>query len=193
MGAAIGALTDQGKLHLGPEACQGRDHSAKVRLPEEDPMATDYGGGRKKGVGPSGLVILVVGVVLAAAFIAGAWFMHRPKEIAKAQLWAISGPPCQAVSGAEAKAKADPISYRFENDDVTFGRAHGNVLCEDIVRDGGRGFGQFTECQFNAPGALQVTSGAGDFYYLVPAGAATVSMQTGRPVCVRGGWFRGQG
>jgi hypothetical protein len=91
------------------------------------------------------------------------------------------------------EAKADPIRYRFENDDITFGRAHGNVLCEDIVRDGGGGFGQFTECQFSAPGALQVTTSAGDSYFLVPAGAATVSMKTGSPVCVRGGWFRGQG
>ncbi len=156
-------------------------------------MTADYGGGKRQRKGPGIALVVVVAVVLIAAFMVPTWLWRRAGDIREAQLWAIGGPPCPAVSRQAFEAQPDKVQFRFTNDEISFGRAHGHVSCNDIVNDGGRGFGRFTECQFNTPGALQVTTPAGDFYFLPQYGPATVSVKQGRPTCVRGGWFRGQG
>jgi hypothetical protein len=152
-------------------------------------MTTDYGGGRKKQVGPPLTLILIVGVVLVIAVVVGGWFWNRPREIAKAQLWAIKGPPCQALTRQQYEAQPMKVRRQSDVDGMTFGRGYGSMSCEDIVDDGGRGLGKFTECQFTAPAVLQVTTKAGDAYFLVPLGHATVTVKDGHATCVNAGWF----
>ena len=154
-------------------------------------MTADYGGrGGKKGIALP--VILIGGVVLVIAFLIGSWFWHRPGDIRRAQEWAISGPPCPQVSAAAFKAQPVKIHERFEDDDIAFGRGYGHVSCDEIVNDGGRGFGTFTECQFSSPGAVQVTTKAGDVYFLTGTKRATVTVKKDAVSCVLAGKFRGE-
>ena len=154
-------------------------------------MAADYGGGRgKKGIGMP--AILIGAVVLIAAFAIGGWAWKRPREIAKAQAWAITGPPCPTLSKQAYDAQFLKIKYRTEVNDLTFGRNSGSISCDDIVEDGGKGLGKFTECQFTSPSIVEVTTEAGDFYFLLQTGRATVWVKHGQATCVRGGWYAGE-
>ena len=153
-------------------------------------MTVDYGSARtRKGLGLGTIVVAAAVVILA--FVIGNQVWHRPGEIRKAEQWAVSGPPCQRVSPQVFQAQPVRIHHRFENDEITFGRGFGHVSCEDIVNDGGKGFGTFTECQFNAPGALQVTTSNGDAYFLTQGNPATVIVKNGAPTCVMAGKLAG--
>ncbi len=153
-------------------------------------MATDYGGGRRR-TGIRTPAIIAAAAVLIVAFIVGDWAWRRPMEIEKAQQWAISGAPCPELTKPGYEAQPERIRNRSEVNDNTFGWNAGAISCEDIVNDGGKGFGKFTECQFSSPGVIEVTTGAGDFYFLPKLGRATVTVKKGRARCVRAGWFAG--
>ena len=153
---------------------------------------TDYGAGRAARKGLSLPAIAAGGVVLIAIFLVGSWLLHRPYDIRKAQQWAISGPPCQQAPLAVFQGQPVKIHERFENDGINFGRGYGHVSCDDIVNDGGKGFGTFTECQFTSPGALQITTKAGDVYFLTGTGPATVTVKKDAVSCVLAGKFRGE-
>ena len=154
-------------------------------------MTVDYGSARtRKGLGLG--TILAAAAVLILAFVIGNQVWHRPGEIRKAELWAVSGPPCQQVSPQAFQAQPVRIHHRFENDEITFGRGFGHVSCEDIVNDGGKGFGTFTECQFTSPGALQVTTSSGDSYFLTKASPATVTVSKSGVGCVLAAKYKGE-
>jgi len=153
---------------------------------------TDYGSGRRRRSGPSAPVIAIAAVVLVVAFVVGNWVWHRPGEIRKAEAWAISGPPCQRVTDQAFQAQPVRIHERFEDEGITFGRGYGHVSCEEIVNDGGRGFGTFTECQFTSPGAIQVTTKAGVTYFLTGTSRATVTVKKDAVSCVLAGKFKGE-
>ena len=155
-------------------------------------MTSDYGAGKRRRVGPSGPVIAAAAAVLAIAFAAGAWFLHRPEDIRRAQQWAISGPPCPQVSASGFQAQPVRIHERFEDDGITFGRGYGHVSCEDIKDDGGKGFGSFTECQFTSPGALQVSTSSGDSYFVTKASPATVMVRKSAVSCVLAARYKGE-
>ena len=154
-------------------------------------MTQDYGAGRApKGIGLS--VIVAGAIVLIVAFVVGDWLWHRPAGMRKAQEWAITGPPCPQVSAQAFQAQPVRIHERFENDDITFGRGYGHVSCDDIVNDGGRGFGTFTECQFTSPGAIEVTTSAGVTYFLTRVSPATITVKKGAVGCVLAAKFKGE-
>ena len=153
---------------------------------------TDYGGGKGKRSGPGGPVIVIGAIVLVIAFLVGSWLWHRPRDIQKAETWAITGPPCPQVSPQAFEAQPVRIHEKFEDDDITFGRGYGHVSCDEIVNDGGRGFGTFTECQFTSPGAIQVTTKAGATYFLTGTSRATVTVKKDAVTCVLAGKFKGE-
>ena len=155
-------------------------------------MTSDYGGGTGRRRGPSLLVIVVGAVVLVAAFLVGSFFWRRPRDIQKAQAWAITGPPCQQVSADAFQAQPVKIHDRFEDEGITFGRGYGHVSCDEIVNDGGKGFGTFTECQFTSPGALQITTKAGVTYFVTGTSRATVTVRKDAVTCVLAGKFKGE-
>ena len=154
---------------------------------------TDYGAARRKQKGLGLGAIAIGAVVLVAVFLVGAWALHRPYDIRKAQQWAISGPPCPQVSAQAFQAQAVKIHARFENDGITFGRGYGHVSCDDIKENGGKGFSSFTECQFTSPGALQITTPKGeDVYFVTNTGPATVSVSKSGVSCVLAAKFKGE-
>ena len=155
-------------------------------------MTSDYGAGKRRRVGPSGPVIAAGAAVLAIVFAVGAWFLHRPEDIRRAQQWAVSGPPCPQVSAQAFQAQPVKIHERFEDNDISFGRGYGHVSCDDIKENGGKGFGSFTECQFTSPGALQVTTSSGDSYFLTKASPATVTVRKSGVGCVLAAKYKGE-
>ncbi len=155
-------------------------------------MAQDFGDGRRRRKSIALPTLVLGALALAAAYVAGSWAWHRPGEIRKAQAWAVAGPPCRQLSAQAFQAQPVRIHARFENDDITFGRGYGHVSCDDITNDGGQGFGTFTECQFNNPGALEVTTKTGDLYFLTGGERATVMVKKDAVSCVLAGRFKGE-
>jgi hypothetical protein len=112
-------------------------------------MATDFGGGRKGG----GLPLGVLAIVVVAALGAGLWFWTVPRWEAEARHWTVKGPPCRELTAQQYQAAAagGPRLQIDDFDDVDFGRAYGHVSCADIHDDGGRGFGMHAVCEFSSP------------------------------------------
>lgn len=152
-------------------------------------MTSDFGSRRSRRGVPAPVWILIAVLAVGAFFVAN-WLIRRPANIQKAQAWDIKGPPCPPLSAAAYQAQAIKVTQHFEDDGVSFGRAGGHVSCEDIVNDGGKGFGSYTECQFTGPGVVQVTTSAGDSYFL-PAGPATITIKDNKVSCVTAAGYRG--
>lgn len=156
-------------------------------------MSRDFGGGRKRGGLPLGL-LAIAGV---AAIGTGLWFWTVPRWEAEASRWTVKGPPCKELSAAEFQAaSADGPMQVDAFDDIDFGRAYGHVSCSDIHDDGGRGWGQHPVCQFSSPTRVVVRSGKAQTYFSAPPGQpVTVSVVKGRAECVLGGdeWSRTKG
>ena len=154
-------------------------------------MTSDYGAGRRRK--PLGAPFIIAGAVLFVVIIVvGSWLWRRPNDIRRAEAWAISGAPCPQVSAQAFQAQPVRIRERFEDDDITFGRGYGHASCDEIVNDGGRGFGTFTECQFNNPSALEVTTSAGTVYFLTGPSPATVMVKPSGVSCVLAGKYKGE-
>ena len=154
-------------------------------------MTLDFGARRISTGIPTGKIALGVGGLILLAAIAWIWSWQTSKAVAKAQQWAIAGPPCPAVSPQAFAALHIPAATVFNFDDVGFGRAFGHVACDEITNNGGRGWGTYPACQFTSPGTLQITTPKGAFYFYPSTGPATVSVVHGAPRCVLGGTFRG--
>ncbi len=155
-------------------------------------MTGDYGGSRRRRRKIGWPALVIGALVLVAAIFAVDWFWRRPADVRTAQQWAITGPPCPQVTAQAFQAQPVRIHQRFENNGIGFGRGYGHVSCDDIVNDGGRGVGTFTECQFSSPGAIEVTTTAGVTYFLTQAHRATVSVKKDGVSCVLAGNFRGE-
>jgi len=155
-------------------------------------MSRDFGGGKRRSKGIGIPAIIVGALLLVVAVLVGSRLAQRPRDIRKAEEWAISGPPCPQLSAPAFQAQPVRIHERSEVDDISFGRGYGHMSCDDIVNDGGRGFGTFTECQFSSPGAIEVTTTAGDSYFLTRVSPATVTVKKGVVGCVLAARFRGE-
>ncbi|MDR3513269.1 MAG: hypothetical protein P4L73_16655 [Caulobacteraceae bacterium] len=149
-------------------------------------MTGDFGtrGRRKRSpiemVAGVGVAVAAVGGVLLA--VAGVKYA----AVSKARSWSVAGPPCASLTHDQYLSSDARVAHVFTYDDVQFGRGYGYVNCTEIADHGGFGFGTIPICQFNSPTVLQVTTARGTDYYAVPIGAATVSIEHGRPRCVQG-------
>jgi hypothetical protein len=144
------------------------------------------------------LVFLVLSGAAMAVVVYGAVgkeAQHRAEVIAEAKAWTITGAPCQSLSArsyfTQLQASDMRATRAFDFMGVTFARAFGHVSCSEIHEEGGRSDATFPVCQFTSPGALEVTSGQGVFYFFPQAGPATISVHGGRPQCVLASKFKG--
>jgi hypothetical protein len=154
-------------------------------------MASDFGGGARKKSLPVVPIVAILVLAVAAAVFAG-WWLPRSREVAKAQAWTFTGPPCPTATAQAFAASVVQPRESFEFADVTFARGYGHASCEQITNDGGKGFGTHPVCQFTAPAVLHVTTKRGDFYFITQTGPATVAVRDGVASCVRAAHFRGE-
>lgn len=104
--------------------------------------------------------------------------------------WTISGPPCPVVTRPATNIVGRKLPRDFDYGGASFARYFGHASCVGW-RDGPLGReARVRVCQFNAPGALAVTTPTRTIIYQTGvAQAATVSVRDGEPACVLGGWF----
>jgi len=129
--------------------------------------------------------IAVAGVGLLGVVIVGVWLVAmRYTAEAKAREWTPAGAPCPAISQADYLASGFSAANRVDFDGIGFARAYGYTICSDIGDDGGHSLTDIPVCQFNDPGALDVTTAQGHVYYLPRTRPATVIISHGRASCV---------
>jgi hypothetical protein len=154
-------------------------------------MATSrYGGSQVRRLG----VAHVIGAVVASGAVAGLlvfnFTQQRQSSVAANKAWAITGPPCPSLTGAEFIAKGYKAPKSFDYDDVKMARKAGHASCQDLQTNGGKGFSHDQACQFTSPAALIITTPKGEFFYTPEVGQpATVYVHEGVPRCVLGGKF----
>jgi hypothetical protein len=129
------------------------------------------------------LGVLALVVSIPAAVVFGTWAQMRAIEAD----WTIAGPPCpQAAEPSPAVVGPKP-PHAITFGGAQFERWYGAVNCQQLA---GRGE-DYPVCQFNAPGAVRVTSGGRTTVFQVGvAQVATVTVRHGRASCVAAGWFR---
>jgi hypothetical protein len=137
----------------------------------------------------------VLAAVLASTAVGGVlaynFAQTRDKNVATAQAWKIDGPPCPSLTKAEFTAKGYKAPKSFDYDGVTMARKAGNVSCQDVKRDGGKGLLRDRACQFTGPAALVVKTSTGEFFYVPePGQQVTVVVRDGTPKCVLGGNYK---
>ena len=106
-----------------------------------------------------------------------------------ADLAAIAGPPCPAVSAAAfasaLKTQELTLKYVFDFNGATFGRAIGDGECDVATEKGTAGLGSYDVCEFTGPAVLYVKTGKGEFFFLPGVGhKATVMTPQGIARCV---------
>ena len=134
-------------------------------------------------------VAVAVGLCLSAALAFGIydWLNDRAEQIAVAEHWTVAGAPCPQVSAAAFRAYGVEPRQTYDYDDITWARAHGDVVCHDVRYGGGKGWGDYPVCQFNHPEVLTLITPGGAFHFAPGVGKpATVSVPHGRPRCVIG-------
>ncbi len=149
--------------------------------------------GRERGPGRLIVRLFLVGA-LATIAIATVWeLLSERHTIAvstqNANLGAIAGPPCPAVSAAAfqsaLKNQGLTLKYVFDFNGDTFGRAIGDGDCDVAAASGSGGLGSYDVCQFNAPAVLYVKTGKGESFFLPGVGhKATVMTPGGVARCV---------
>ncbi|HLI65708.1 MAG TPA: hypothetical protein VKU90_05025 [Caulobacteraceae bacterium] len=157
-------------------------------------MSGDFGvrRGRRRGVSFH-LLLAVVGAPVLMTAALGVWLLERNRAIEEAAAWTFTGPACRALTAAEYQARPSHPMPTFSYENVGFGRAYGHASCNNVVNDGGRGFGTFPECQFTSADLLKITTAKGDFYFSVGSHPATVAVHRDTPSCVMAGSFTGAG
>jgi len=122
--------------------------------------------------------------------VAGIHFATVPVTAADKAYWAVSGPPCPAVTAA-ALAVGRPLTQVFTFDQGRFARSSGAVVCTGLADKWGVAIG--SSCQFHAPRRLAVWSKGGDAYYDIPSALpATVTVSQNRPPrCVLAAHYSG--
>ncbi|HWF78516.1 MAG TPA: hypothetical protein VN694_15225 [Caulobacteraceae bacterium] len=148
---------------------------------------------RERGVGRLLPRLVIIGAVAMFA-IGTAWELLSERHTiaqstANANLAAIAGPPCPAVSAAgfqsALKAQDLTLKYVFDFNGDTFGRAIGDGDCDVAAAKGSGGFGSYDVCQFTGPAVLYVKTGRGEFFFLPGLGhKATVMTEGGSARCV---------
>ncbi len=129
--------------------------------------------------------LVLIGAVATLA-IGTAWeLLSERHTIARstdnANLAAITGPPCPAVSAAAfqsaLKTQELTLKYVFDFNGDTFGRAIGDSDCDVAVAKGSGGLGSYDVCEFTSPAVLYVKTGRGEFFFL-PGVARKASVTT---------------
>lgn len=148
---------------------------------------------RERGVGRLLPRLVIVGA-LATFAIGTAWeLLSEHHTIAQstdnANLAAIAGPPCPAVSAAAfqsaLQAQGLALKYVFDFNGDTFGRAIGDGDCDVAAARGSGGLGSYDVCQFTSPTVLYVRTGRGQFFFLPGVGhKASVMTPGGIARCV---------
>lgn len=149
--------------------------------------------GPQRGVGRLISRLFLVGV-LATFAIGSAWeLLSERHTIAvsteNANLGAIAGPPCPAVSAAAfqsaLKRQELTLKYVFNFNGDVFGRAIGDGDCDVAAAQGSAGLGTYDVCEFTGPAVLYVKTGKAEFFYLPGVGRkATVMTPGGVARCV---------
>ena len=106
-----------------------------------------------------------------------------------ANLGAVAGPPCPAVSAAAfqsaLKNQGLTLKYVFNFNGDVFGRAIGDGDCDVAAASGSAGLGSYDVCEFTGPAVLYVKTGKGEFFFLPGVGRkATVLTPNGVARCV---------
>jgi hypothetical protein len=149
--------------------------------------------GRERGL--AGMIPRAVFVgVLATLAIGTAWELLSERHTIAvstqaANLSAIAGPPCPAVSamafGSALKRQGLTLKYVFNFNGDVFGRAIGDGDCDVAAANGSAGLGSYDVCEFSSPAVLYVKTGKGEFFYLPGVGhKATVMTPNGIARCV---------
>jgi hypothetical protein len=146
----------------------------------------------------SRFLVLLLAAIAVSALVYGETTRearHRAAVMADAKAWTIAGPPCPHPAAnayvADLEASHMHASRAFEFMGVTFARSFGHVSCAEIHANGGRSDATYPVCQFTSPGALEVTTARGEFYFYPSTGPATISVPDGRPMCVMASKFKG--
>lgn len=105
--------------------------------------------------------------------------------------WTIGGPPCPVVERPAMNVVGHKRPKDFDYGGMNLARHFGHASCVGW-REGGlvRREQHVSVCQFNAPGALTVTTPTRRIVYQPGvARPATIILRDGAPSCVMGGWF----
>jgi hypothetical protein len=142
-------------------------------------LARIHGGGSRRGW------IMAAAIVVLAVVVTGSWQLAmRQDAVAKAKEWTPAGAPCPTISAADYLTSGFSAVNHSAFDGVGFARAYGYIVCDDIADDGGKSSTHIPVCQFNDPGALDITTAQGHVYYLPRTQPATVIISHGRASCV---------
>jgi hypothetical protein len=136
----------------------------------------------------------LVGVVVFLVAIVGVTATVGPSKLtdlgAMRRDWTIEGPACPivpAISNAGRGAKP-PAPFTYQG--VRFAYQIADASCE-AVPEGYLTSRTYPVCQFDAPGAVAVTTAGRTVIFEPGVGRrATVTVRDGRATCVEGGWFR---
>jgi len=146
-----------------------------------------------RGVGRILPRLMIVGALATIAIGTGWELLSEHRTIAKstqaANLAAITGPPCPAVSAAAfqsaLKTQGLALKYVFDFNGDTFGRAIGDGDCDVAAANGTAGLGSYDVCEFTSPTVLYVKTGRGEFFFLPGVGRkASVMTEGGIARCV---------
>jgi hypothetical protein len=148
---------------------------------------------RERGLGRLVPRLVIIGA-LATLAVGTAWELLSERHTiaqstANANLAAIAGPPCPAVSAAAfqsaLQAQGLALKYVFDFNGDTFGRAIGDGECDVAAAKGGGGLASYNVCQFTGPAVLYVKTGRGAFFFTPGVGhKATVTTEGGVARCV---------
>ncbi len=149
-------------------------------------MTQDFGFQRAKRKSPSKVLIIGLGIMAlaAAAVMTAVVLQSRNKAVAHAALWSTDGQPCPTMTAAALSART-PLPTSFDYYDITFARDGGNVTCDQIKSDHGRGLRDVSACKFNAPNILEVKTDKADAIFGPGLfGPVVINVDQGQPSCV---------
>ena len=129
---------------------------------------SDFGlrpGKRKAGPGPAMIIGMGVVVIVAAVLIGAVVMQGRQKEIRHAALWSVDGAPCPTLPASALPTLPNQPQTSFDYYDITFARAAGNVTCDQIKSNHGKGMRAVSACKFNSPEVLEVKTDKADVIY----------------------------
>lgn len=160
------------------------------------PIAIWLGGKRRRVIGrlqTAGVLLLlfaVAGIPLTIGFTT--WTDHRSLK----KEWAIAGPACPVVTRVSPAARGakppPPFTYRGAH----FAYQIGDVQCAAVPEENIFDSSHHTVCQFDAAGAVEVTSGGRTTIFESGVGhGAMVTVRKGEVSCViaASGQFHGPG
>jgi hypothetical protein len=148
---------------------------------------------RERGVGRLVPRLVIAGAVVTLG-VGTAWELLSERHIIaqstdNANLAAIAGPPCPAVSAAAfqsaLKTQGLTLKYVFDFNGDTFGRAIGDGDCDVAAAKASGGLGSYNVCEFTGPAVLYVKTRRGESFFLPGVGhKATVMTPDGAAHCV---------